>query len=179
MADINIQVTCEIDGVVHDLDIDDEIGIDAQDLDGEFVEQARKFARWAMLSELAKDKVATLKNRLEQLYARTDHRVRQEALTSNPPVRLTEKMVENSVITDGDYQQLLEALLRARKEHGLLVQGRESFIQRKEMLISLGANYRAEGAADPVVLREAARERAVQKARSSSVKKKKRPVRRD
>lgn len=65
-------------------------------------------------------------------------------------MKLTEKMVENEVITNPLYEAAMQAYLQAKKEHGLLMVGREAMGHRKEMLISLGANYRAE-ANDPYV----------------------------
>lgn len=157
-----LEVRFEINGVTYEGSLDDEITIESADLDGEFVEQARKFAWWAMLSELAKDKQAVIKNELDQLYARLDHKVRSEAAAAtdpagkSAPVKLTEKMVENSVITDPMYQKVMKEYLEAKKEYGLLSAGRDAFAQRKEMLISLGANYRMQSF-DPVVNTEKAR----------------------
>ena len=106
------------------------------------------------------------KYELDMLYASIDHKARQAALASK--VKLTEKMVENTVITDQEFQQAKREYLEAKKEFGVLQAGREAFIQRKEMLISLGANYRAEGNADPVLLQEKAKQKAAQKAAERS-----------
>jgi len=158
-----LEVQFEINGVTYEGALDEEIMIDSADLDSEFVEQARKFAWWAMLSELAKDKQAVIKNELDQLYARLDHKVRSEAAAAtdptgkSAPVKLTEKMVENSVITDPTYQKLMKQYLEAKKEYGLLSAGRDAFAQRKEMLISLGANYRMQSMDHPAVTAEKAR----------------------
>jgi ATP-dependent protease HslVU (ClpYQ) peptidase subunit len=111
-----------------------------------------------MVSELAKDRVAVLKTKLDQLYARIDYRVRTEA--TNAKVKLTEKMVENTVITDPEYVKLQQELLVARKDNGMLVCGVEALAQRKEMLISLGANARASLTAGPRINEEATKAKA-------------------
>ena len=80
-------------------------------------------------------------------------------------------MVENEVITDPRYQKTMTEYLSIKKDHGMLQAGREAFTQRKEMLISLGANYRAEGNADPVILQEVAKQKAVAMARARAQQK--------
>jgi len=146
-----LEVTFEVNGITYSGGLDSDLEIDRDDLNGEFQEQAKKFAWWAALSELAKDKQAGLKHELDKVYARLDHASRSNAAASIPPVKLTEKMVENEVITSPIYEQAMQNYLQAKKEYGLLMAGREAMSQRKEMLISLGANYRAE-ANDPLIV---------------------------
>ncbi len=163
-----LEVRVEIEGITYEASLEEDIEIDGQDLDAEFLTQARKFAWWAMVSELAKDLMNRRKYELDQLYARLDHKVRMEASCPPPPakpIKLTEKMVENSVITSPEYKTAYESYLEIKKYHGMLSVGREAFVQRKEMLISLGANYRAEGSADPVLLQERAKAKAAEVAR--------------
>jgi len=163
-----LEVNVTIDGISYEASLEEDITIDGQDLDAEFLTQARKFAWWAMVSELAKDLMNRRKYDLDQLYARQDHRVRMEAScppSPAKPVKLTEKMVENSVITSPEYKTAYESYLDTKKYYGMLSAGREAFVQRKEMLISLGANYRAEGNADPVLLQEKAKIKASELAR--------------
>ena len=153
-----LEVKFEVGGITYHATLEDDIEIDQNDLNTEFMNQPKKFAWWAVLSELAKDKSATLKNQLGRLYAKLDHQVRTEA--QNGKVKLTEKMVENTVTDKAEYNDLLAELTKARNEHGMLSAGREAFVQRKEMLISLGANYRMEGNQDPIVAQEKVRTKA-------------------
>jgi hypothetical protein len=154
-----LEVTFEVNGVTYQGSLDTDLQIDAGDLNGEFQDQARRYAWWAALSELAKDKQATLKHQLDKVYARLDYQSRAQAVAATPPVKLTEKMVENEVITSPVYEEAMQNYLQAKKEYGLLMAGREAMGHRKEMLISLGANYRAQ-ANDPVITNEKARVKA-------------------
>jgi hypothetical protein len=166
-----LEVNVDIGGITYTASLEEDIEIDGQDLDAEFLTQARKFAWWAMVSELAKDLMNRRKYDLDQLYARLDHKVRMEAScppAPAKPIKLTEKMVENSVITSPEYKAAYETYLEIKKYYGMLSAGREAFVQRKEMLISLGANYRAEGNADPVLLQERAKAKASEIARRRS-----------
>jgi hypothetical protein len=164
-----LEVNVEIGGITYHASLEDDITIDSQDLDNEFLNQARKYAWWAMVSELAKDLVARRKYELDMLYAQLDQKKRATALANK--FKMTEKMVENEVITDVSYQEAKRDYLQAKQWYGLLQAGREAFAQRKEMLISLGANYRAEGQADPVLLQEKAKQKAADQARTKAQRK--------
>lgn len=153
-----LEVNFETAGITYNASLDEDTQIDQGDLDSEFADQPRKFAWWAMVCELAKDRVAVLKTQLDRLYATVDHRVRTEAITNK--VKLTEKMVENSVITDPEYVNLQKEWLKARKDHAMLARGVEALAQRKEMLISLGANARASLTAGPRINEEHSKAKA-------------------
>jgi len=171
-----LEVQTEIGGVEYNATLEEDIEIDPSDLDAEFVEQPRKFAWWAMVCELAKDQLARRKYDLEKLYAVVDADRRMDAVKSK--VKKTERMIENEVITDKRYQQAKLDMLDAKRQHGILYAGKQAFEQRKEMLISLGANYRAEGNADPVLLQETAKAKAADHARRRAASKssKKKPT---
>ena len=154
MRDFNgLEVNFETARITYTANLDEDTQIDQMDLDTEFAEQPRKFAWWAMVCELAKDRVQVLKTQLERLYAQIDYKVRMEAVTAK--AKLTEKMVENTVITNADYVKSQKEYLTARKDHAMLSRGVEALAQRKEMLISLGANARASLTAGPRINQEA------------------------
>lgn len=148
--------------------IADDVQIDNGNLDQEFLGQAEKYAWWAFLTEHAKDQVNQIKSELDVLYARLDHKVRTKAQIAavdakakkQVPVKYTEKMVENEVITSNEYQELVARYNDAKKQAGLATAGMMAMNQRRDMLLQLGANYRTEGQADPIILKEAAREKA-------------------
>jgi len=170
-----LEVQTEIGGVEYNATLEEDIEIDPSDLDAEFVEQPRKFAWWAMVCELAKDQLARRKYDMEKLYAKVDADKRMDAVKNK--VKKTERMIENEVITDKRYQQAMLKFLDAKKQHGILYAGKQAFEQRKEMLISLGANYRAEGNADPVLLQETAKAKAADMAqRRAALKSKPKPT---
>ena len=164
-----LDVSVSFNGITYQSSLEDDITINPTDLDAEFVEQPRKYVWWAILSEVAKDLMGQKKYQMELLYAKLDHEKRTAAMTNK--VKLTEKMVENEVITDPRYQRIMSEYLSIKKDYGMLSAGRDAFTQRKEMLISLGANYRAEGNADPVILQEVAKQKAVALARSRAQQK--------
>lgn len=157
----------------------DDVHIDQGNLDQEFLNQAEKYAWWAFLTEHAKAQANELKSELDVLYARLDHLVRAKAQIAAvdaknqkvTPVKYTEKMVENEVVTSKDYQELMTRYNQARKDAGLATAGMMAMNQRRDMLLQLGANYRTEGQADPIILKEAAREKAAVYAREREQRK--------
>jgi hypothetical protein len=159
-------------GVVLTGELQDDLAINHADLQEEFLKQAELFAWWASTCELAKDLVARQKFMIERLAASIDHRVRMEAEAASAQigksVKLTEKMVEHTIISDEEYQKAMFQYLELKKQFGMLQAGKDAVEQKKDMLVSLGANYRAEASSNPSILMDAARERA-RKARERAI----------
>lgn len=158
-----IKVDLEIDGVAFQRQLGDDVPISGTAIDEEFMEHSDRFAWWATVTELARDKVARTKYQLDRIYALVDHKVRFEL--NDKKAKVTEKIVENIVITSKEYQECMLELLEAKKQLGLAMAGKEALIQRKDMLISLGANMRAEGSSNLSILKDAAKQRWEEKAR--------------
>lgn len=149
----------KINDVEYKQTIGDDLRIDRSILDDEFCEQSTKFAYYSTLHELARDKEARLKRELELFYANVDAEKRAGAIqaqAANPKFKYTEKMCENEVKTDERYQKKQLEYLDAKKLSGILGVAREAFAQRKEMLISVGANARS-GVTSARVLSEQAK----------------------
>lgn len=119
-----------------------------------FKEHAELFAWYATAYELASDHESRLKTELGRKYAMLDASARQQAKQAG--VKMTEKMVENTVITSPAYRSLEDDYLRAKRDSGLLKAAKDAMVHRRDMLIQLGANYRAEGASDISLLTQAA-----------------------
>lgn len=138
----------------------EDLRVDRTNLEAEFAQQPIKFAYYSTLYELARDKEDRVKRELETLYANIDAEKRAEAqqvLAQNPKFKYTEKMYENEVRTDERYDQKYNEYLQARKLTGLLKTAKEAFNQKKEMLISIGADART-GSTDMRVMETQAKE---------------------
>jgi len=135
-----------LDGVTYENTLLEDSRINQGDLAGDFEHHPQVFARWATLYEMSLDYVERLKRGNERDYARLDHLVRMDGKASS--VKLTEKMVENTVITHPDYLESLNNYLGAKLTSGLLKAARDAMIHRRDMLIQLGATHRAEGVSD-------------------------------
>lgn len=144
-------------------DLEADLYIDNSFLEEEFLKQPELFAWWATATELAKDLVGRQKFVLERMAATLDHGIRLSAV-SNPvggkPIKLTEAQITHQITSDEKYQEAMLAYLEYKKQLGMLQAGKEAMEQRRDMLISLGANYRAEASSNPSILMGAARDRA-------------------
>ncbi len=131
--------------------LEEHLAVNQSVLSEEFANHAELFAWYSTAYELAASHEAKLKEELSRAYAHVDARVREDARGAG--VKVTEKVVENTVVTHPIYQEVQEEYLEAKRNTGLLKSARDAMIHRRDMLIQLGANYRAEGVSD-ISLRE-------------------------
>ena len=139
------EIKIEIRGIEYDNSFADDVQIDRTNLDEEFATQAEKYAYYAFLAEEAKAVHERSKFELEQAYAVIDHEKRMCAAATkaaNPKFKMTEKMVENEVLTDRRYGEKKEAVLKAKLLAGQLQQAAIAIAQRRDMLQQLGASAR-------------------------------------
>ena len=134
----------------------EHVSLGHQHIQTAFVEHAELFAWYATAYELASAHESKLKTELGRKYAILDANARQQAKQAG--VKMTEKMVENTVITSPAYRALEDDYLEARRDAGLLKAAKDAMIHRRDMLIQMGANYRAEGASDISLRTQAALE---------------------
>lgn len=148
---------------VYENTLEVDVMINDDCLDVEFLNQPERFSWWSTFENLKRAEVAELKNDLTELDARLGFAERIRLKDAG--IKGTERMIEEHVITHPEHKTLQSKLQEAQKQLGQAIAGRQAMEHRKEMLISLGANYRAEGQADPVILREEARRKAIEKGR--------------
>jgi hypothetical protein len=174
---IRVSATVESSGIQLSRVLADDAVVDKGNLEDEFCRLPELLAWWLTAIELQREVVNTLKFDCDRLMAVVDYNTRQEAKNTNDVmleqaqaanlkakdmpslIKLTEKMVENTVLTHPDVKVAKDALLIASKNLGLLEAGKTALLAKKDMLVSLGANYRAEGAMNPVILQDAMKER--------------------
>lgn len=149
-----LDVDIDVGGVQYPNNFSEDVKIDRTNLDAEFVKQPELYAYYASMEALAKHRKQVLKHEVDVTYAQVDAKKRGEALAmqaSNPKFKYTEKMCENEVKTDPAYRTKVLEYLEAEKLANLLAAFRESMNNRRESLISLGANDRT-GSFSPRIL---------------------------
>ncbi len=146
MTDDVIPTTFVIGKKTYDKNLEEELFVNRGDLSGDYVDHPKRFAWFATAVELCTDHEARLKVELGRAEALLDAEVRQEAIEAG--VKMTETKVRNTIITRDVYKEIQEDYLQAKLNTGLAKAARDAMIHRKDMLISLGANYRAEGNSD-------------------------------
>jgi len=148
--------TFTVGNTTYNSQLEEDLFVNRSDLNSEFMKQPERFAFYATCYELASIKVQQHENALKRLYALIDHEKRAELM--NAGVKVTEKMIENSVVTDDRYLAFQEETVEAQKQCSVLKVAMLSMIQRKDMLIQLGSAFRAEMQADLSVKAAAVRE---------------------
>jgi hypothetical protein len=144
--------TFTVDETEYENTLHEHLRINRGNLSGDYEKHSEYFAYWSTLYELALDHQTRAEIDLERLYAIIDAEKRSQlGLTGG---KVTEKTVENAVITDDRYIAAQVIVLDAKRNTGLLKAGRDAMIHRRDMLVSLGANYRAESKSDISLLQD-------------------------
>jgi hypothetical protein len=150
-----LNVAIRINNITYDNSLAADLHIDRQSLDEEFVQHASRYAYYAFLSELAADQEVRLKHALDLLEAQLDSETRElarGAQLADAKFKMTETMVENQVRGNSRYQAKLTEYLDAKQRAAVLRVARESMQQRKDMLVSLGAQFRFLNGSEPRAL---------------------------
>lgn len=163
MADLSnkdlsiLEVTVKLPQNSYNLDLAKDSQIDVNNLNQGFIEQPTIFAWYATLAALAKSKVTRLKREVEKqddyikktLIGTLDSKVRKQLEINGEKV--TETKVTNAIYADVEYisniqklNGLKDELTDAEENSAILDVARETMIQRKDMLISLGAQVRSD-----------------------------------
>lgn len=160
MNEMNMEIL-KIDVKINDtnvsLDLSQDMLIDVSDINKSYLDQPSKYAYWATLAALARSKANKMKQQLdkEQDYLKTtltgtlDAKVRNQLELDGE--KITESKVTNAIYTNPEYiayktriDEMTKAYLDADEQARLLEVGRATLDQRKEMLISLGAQLRSD-----------------------------------
>ncbi len=123
-----------------------DVRINHAALSNDYITHSERFAWYATAYELAQEQEARAKSALELVAAKLDYLTRQQLKDAH--VKFTEKMVENTVIAAPQYREAEDLYFKAKRTVGILKAARDAMIHRRDMLVSLGANYRAEGKSD-------------------------------
>lgn len=121
--------------------------VEDANLDEYIEEHGARFAWYGTLHALAVSDEARAKQELEIVYAQIDKAIRNEAKAND--VKLTEKMVENSVKTNADYCRYQDVYNEKAEAALLLKSAVDSLRITKDMIIQKAYNKRAEIAGDP------------------------------
>lgn len=134
-----------------------ELKYSPENINDAFVDQPAKFAYWSTLAVQAKalvqEKTLEVEHQEEYLKktlaGKLDSQIRGEMEKQNKKV--TEARIANMVVSCEEYvseldelHRLQSELLKLQNKYSLLSIAKEAFMQRKDMIISLGANLRQE-----------------------------------
>lgn len=140
MGDLTIEVA--LDGTVLKLDLGDAVDINEADLSAEFSKQASLLAYWGTLLEQAQNLHRRQDDRVESYAAELSLRIRKRAAASGE--KTTEGKISDEIKNDVGYRKSKENLLDAKHEVEQLKVALRALEEKGKMLISLGAQKRAE-----------------------------------
>jgi hypothetical protein len=140
MSKLLSNISIKIGGTVFQNSFKEDIKSDRSDLDNEFCSQPEKYAYWGSLAEIARDEAARLKDHREEVHAVIDAEKRNAAVGAQS--KMTEKMVENQVITDPRYKQASKEHRDMELLYRLLTVAQEAMNQKAQMLMQLGKSQR-------------------------------------
>lgn len=152
-----LEVKVKLPQNAYTLNLAEDSKIDVNDLNQGFIEQPTIFAWYAVLAALAKSNVTCLKREIEKqddyikktLIGTLDGKVRKQLEIDGE--KITETKVERAIYADPEYianveklSDLKDRLTVAEENSAILDVAKDTMIQRKDMLISLGAQVRSE-----------------------------------
>lgn len=159
------EITVVHNGTKYVIDVDAELAIDEQDIKKCYVDQAGKFAWYAVVHAAAMRRVDTLKTRVDVLRAEIDvakakaaARLKTEMTESetdkkgNVKIRLPSQSAIDAILDS--QPEVIEArdavnkaqqsLVDARYEQEVVKATKDAFVHRRDMLIQMGADVRQE-----------------------------------
>lgn len=132
-------------------DIKKKLKINDKNLNAELLEQPGLFARYAFEMSKKKQEFDELELELDILEAEIDKKIRIEFVANN--VKYSEKKIEREIMIEPKVKELKIKIIKVYTEYCILRSIANAYEQRKDMLVSLCANRRAEMKSD-VNLRE-------------------------
>lgn len=148
MSDLNIPDRWVIEDddkseTVFETDFYNDVLVNQGALNTDYEEHPQILSRWATLSELCEDYAVRMKDELKRVDSSLDIMIRTE-MTDNG-VKPTESKVAKTILMRPELVMQQDKYNAAKLQSGLAKRAMECIMSRKDMLIGLGANYRAEG----------------------------------
>ena len=128
---------------VFDTDFYSDVLVNQGSLNSDYEDHPQILSRWATLSELCEDYATRMKDELKRVDSSLDIMIREDLIQGG--IKPTEKKVEKTILMRPEYVQQLDKYNASKLQSGLAKRAMECIMSRKDMLIGLGANYRAEG----------------------------------
>jgi hypothetical protein len=121
-------------------DFEELLKIKESDLNYQFMIQAVVYARYSKLYRKAEKQAKDMKNVMNIKYSDLFLKYKSQDLKK----KITDKMADMMVIIDEEYQECVRRHLQAEHKSNYLKDLAEAFRQKAQMLVSLGADKRAD-----------------------------------
>lgn len=124
------------------VEVPDVVAIDPAKIDKELAEQPEKYLHFARLAALFTSKRDRISEELKTCRAKCDVELRKGFAERNE--KITEDKIKNLIESHQACVDMKSALLDAEEQCAVVSAIKEAFYHRKDMLVSLAANMRAE-----------------------------------
>jgi len=131
----------------YDLNYEEELKCSEETINEDLTDQPARFAWHAVLHEMAEEVYSRSKMELEIAEATLDAKYRKEAVAKKE--KIMEKQITSKIVLSDIHIALRNAMIEAKKNVGTLKAIKDSFSHRKDILIALASNMRAQ--ADPEI----------------------------
>lgn len=148
------------------LDYEDDIEIDEQSLDVEWLQQAKLFMRYAKYAAETRYAMDLAKEALDVVKATLDQEIRSHP-DAYEIAKITEAVVQNAIITHPEHQAEMKKFVAAKYEAELAQAAVRAFDQRKVALENLVRLHGMSYFSGPAVPRNLTEEREARQKRSN------------
>lgn len=139
-----MRVNVELGHHIFDLDlaVQAEIPLDFKGLNEALSRFPGDLGTWSMMEQIARKILDELEAKLEIKEAELHGEVRSRLEAAG--LKATVKDIEALITLDKGRIELAEMILKAKHDLGLIVAGRQTIYTKKDCMLALGSNYRAE-----------------------------------
>lgn len=128
-----------------ELDYEQDLKINPEELDIEWLDQPQTFMRYAEAAANARLKMDRAKEHLDVIRAETDSRIRSNPNRFNIEGKVTEGAISAAILQQQDYQDVQDQFNEAHHNYNIMQAAVKAFDQRKTALENLvrlqGQNY--------------------------------------
>jgi hypothetical protein len=124
-----------------EMEIQEALAVNTDDLAGELKEQPSTFFYWSCMWALAARKRRHQKIALKEVEAKLGRRFKESLRAEDPKIRVSERMLDDYLAEQSEYQEVLQAYTQAEYTESMLEVAKDSFKQRGQMLIELSRTH--------------------------------------
>jgi len=148
-----VSMSIDLSGRVFDEDLTAQLAFssDPQGLNEALVDHANRFAHWAAMECVAKENLEEAKNGMKLLEADLFRRIEKTLTEEQDGKKPTLDRIRSEMVKRDDYQEGSDTVARAQVMLDRIVVGRQAMMHRKDCLIEVARNMRAEMDAGLVV----------------------------
>lgn len=141
----------------YDLKYEEELKCSEDTINEDLTDQPSLFAWYAVLQEMAEEVYSRARMEFEISEAQLDAQYRKEA--ADKKEKVMEKQILSKIVLNDTHIALRNVMIEAKKNVGTLKAIKDSFNHRKETLIALASNMRAQADPELFVKKEQAKQK--------------------